>query len=81
MNYDKRMFRWLALLMFLPLMLAFFGGERFRYPCQDPANWNTQACQKPGCEIHRQCPEHIFDRDAEVKELIDKQGSIKGAVK
>ena len=41
------------------LLLA--GCEaRFRYPCQDPANWHTEECSKPICEINQTCPEHIF---------------------
>lgn len=54
------MFKWLALLLFLPLMLAFFGGDRFRYPCQDPANWDKEFCKMPLCDVTRTCPEHIF---------------------
>ena len=57
---DRRLFKWLALLILLPLALAIFGGDRFRYPCQDPANWDKAECQKPLCDVTRQCPEHIF---------------------
>ena len=57
---DRKLFKWLALLIFLPLMLAIFGGDRFRYPCQDPANWDKPICQKPACDVTRTCPEHIF---------------------
>jgi hypothetical protein len=60
MNSDKRMFKWFGLLIILPVVLAAFGGDRFRYPCQDPDNWDKQECQKPHCEVTRTCPEHIF---------------------
>jgi hypothetical protein len=59
-NNDKKLFKWLLLLISLPILLAFFGGDRYRYPCQDPANWSSEACQKPLCEVNRQCPELIF---------------------
>jgi len=59
-NKDQRLLKWLVLLIAMPVMLAFFGGDRFRYPCQDPENWGTADCQRPICEVHRQCPEHIF---------------------
>ena len=50
---DKKMF-WFALgLILLPLTLAFFGGDRFRYPCQDPENWDKPICQKPACDVTR----------------------------
>lgn len=57
---DKKLFRWLGLLILLPLALAVFGGDNFRYPCQDPANWGKDICQKPLCEVTRTCPEQIF---------------------
>lgn len=81
MNNDKKLFRWLGLLVFIPLVLAFLGGDRFRYPCQNPENWHTEACVKPACEIHRQCPEHIFDDDSEIQEIIARQAASKGTTK
>ena len=57
---DKKMFKWLALLVLLPLALAIFGGDRFRYPCQDPSNWDKPICQKPACDVTRTCIEHVF---------------------
>lgn len=60
MNSDLRLFKFMALLIVLPLALAMFGGDRFRYPCHDPDNWDSKQCQKPYCEVTRTCPEHIF---------------------
>jgi hypothetical protein len=57
---DTKLFKWLGLLILLPLMLAIFGGDRFRYPCQDPDNWDKKECTKPTCEVTRTCPEHIL---------------------
>ena len=44
----------------LPLALAFFGKDSFRYPCQDPTNWDKDFCKMPICDVTRTCPEHIF---------------------
>jgi hypothetical protein len=58
---DKKLFVGaLALLVFIPLIMAVFGGDKFRYPCQDPANWNESFCKPPICDVTRTCPEHIF---------------------
>jgi hypothetical protein len=57
---DKKLFKWLSLLVLLPLALAIFGGDRFRYPCQDPENWEKAICQKPACDVTRTCIEHVF---------------------
>jgi hypothetical protein len=60
MKSDIRMFKWLAFLIALPIALAVFGGDSFRYPCQDPKNWDKDVCKKPACDVTRTCPEHVF---------------------
>lgn len=77
MTNDKKLFKWLGLLLILPLMLAIFGGDRFRYPCQDPDNWNTKECTKPTCEATRTCPEHILKEDY-AKKITTPTPVIKG---
>lgn len=57
---DRKLFYYLMVLLILPIALAVFGGDRFRYPCQDPANWDKEICQKPRCDVTRTCPEHVF---------------------
>mgnify|MGYP003350180185 CR=1 FL=1 len=57
---DKRLVKYLLLLLLFPLVLAYCSGDRFRYPCQDPANWDKAMCQKPQCDVTRTCPEHVF---------------------
>jgi hypothetical protein len=57
---DRKLFFGALFLLILPLTLAFFGGDRFRYPCQDPNNWNKSICQKPQCDVTRTCVEHVF---------------------
>lgn len=58
--HDKKLLYYLLVLLVLPIALAIFGGDRFRYPCQDPANWDKEICQKPKCDVTRTCPEHVF---------------------
>ena len=60
MNSDLRLFKWVVILLALPLGLAVFGGDSFRYPCQDPKNWDKEMCKLPTCDVTRTCPEHIF---------------------
>lgn len=33
--------------------------ERYRYPCQDPHNWNEEHCKKPFCSGNGTCPEDL----------------------
>jgi hypothetical protein len=57
---DQKLFKFLLFLIVLPVGLAIFGGDRFRYPCQDPKNWDKQMCKFPDCDVTRTCPEHVF---------------------
>lgn len=57
---DKKLIKFLVILLLLPLTLAYFSGDKFRYPCQDPANWDKDMCKVPWCDVTRTCPEHIF---------------------
>jgi len=58
--HDLKMIKFLVGLLMLPIGLAFFGGDKFRYPCQDPANWDKDICKPPICDVTRTCPEHVF---------------------
>lgn len=35
-------------------------NDSYRYPCQDPANWETAECKPPICEASGTCPEDIY---------------------
>jgi hypothetical protein len=50
------------------LMLAGCDYQYYRYPCQNPANWDSPECQKPICEVNQTCPEHIFKDKVRCKE-------------
>ena len=51
------------LLLVLPFLVA--CQERYRYPCQDPNNWDKQFCQKPYCSANGTCPEDLrhYEKD------------------
>jgi hypothetical protein len=57
---DKKLVKFLIVLLLLPLTLAYFSGDKFRYPCQDPTNWDKDMCKLPLCDVTRTCPQHIF---------------------
>lgn len=86
------MFKILAI-MLVSFLLAGCGDlQRYRYPCQDHNNWDKPECQKPLCEIHRECPEHIFYNGTskavldyiagkEAVEIVTSRASRKGECK
>lgn len=49
----------------LALSLLFVAGceDHYRYPCQDPANWNSEECQRPVCEAEGICPDQLLGRE------------------
>lgn len=61
------------------LILAGCDLERYRYPCQNPDNWDTQQCKKPLCEVSQTCPEHIFKQQDDVirasMEIVERRAS------
>jgi hypothetical protein len=54
--------KYLALLI-LPLLVA--CSENYRYPCQDPDNWEKKECKKPFCSANGTCPEDLtpYEKD------------------
>lgn len=54
------MVKYIGLLLTLLLVSC---DSYYRYPCQNPSNWDKDMCKKPWCEIDRTCPEHIFKED------------------
>jgi len=59
---DLKLLKWVLLVLAIPVLMAMCsgGGEQFRYPCQNPANWEKDFCKMPLCDVTRTCPEHIF---------------------
>jgi hypothetical protein len=70
---DKKLLWLIGILLLIPVAFAIVSKETFRYPCQDPANWDKDICKLPLCDVNRTCPEHIFKggRDPRLGPLKD----------
>jgi hypothetical protein len=60
--------RWAVMLVVgLVLMLMFASlaacQDRYRYPCQDPKNWDREECKRPLCAATQTCPEQLTKPD------------------
>ena len=77
---DQKLMKYLLLLIVFPILLAMFSGDRFRYPCQDPANWDKDFCKLPTCDVTRTCPEHIFKGQRDPRLGPPKDDQTKPAV-
>ena len=51
----------------LSLLLLVGCDDRYRYPCQNPANFYKPECQKPQCLFTQVCPEYL------VAPVLEKQ--------
>jgi hypothetical protein len=53
----------------LSVFLVLLTGceDRFRYPCQNPANWNNTECKAPICTATGTCPEQLIKPEQEKK--------------
>jgi hypothetical protein len=45
---------------FLALFMVTGCEDRFRYACQDPANFNNPRCQPPACEADGTCTKDLL---------------------
>jgi len=55
----------------LALGLSGCGYEgRFRYPCQDPKNWESAECKPPICTADGACPEDLVEQP-KVEETVN----------
>ncbi len=44
-----------AVMLTLSLLLVAGCSDTYRYPCQDPANWKKEECNRPACEADGMC--------------------------
>jgi hypothetical protein len=53
----------------LSILLVLLTGceDRFRYPCQDPQNWELDECKPPICTASGTCPEQLVTIEKEKK--------------
>ena len=52
------------LVALLGLLLSGCGYDgHYRYPCQDPANWEKAECKPPLCTAAGACPEDLVGTD------------------
>jgi len=53
---------WLYKLLVLVLILLSVASceDRFRYPCQDPTNWDKAECKPPICTATATCPNDLI---------------------
>lgn len=66
--------------IFITATLLLLSGcdQYFRYPCQNPDMWNDPRCKKPLCEVNRDCPHLILEKQQILIPQQDKGAKSKG---
>ena len=60
-------------IVLLGLILSGCGYDgHYRYPCQDPANWEKAECNPPLCEAYGYCTSDLLGFDPKTGEKIEK---------
>ena len=71
----------MRLICCIALVLLVGCQDRFRYPCQDPDNWEKKECKRPYCSATGTCPDQLTKpedmKDESVK--VDKPVSCNDA--
>ena len=47
------------ILLTLSILTLSACSDSYRYPCQDPDNWDDKYCKKPFCSANGTCPEDL----------------------
>jgi hypothetical protein len=65
-------------LVFLPILaLASCGYDgKYRYECQDPANWGKTECNPPECKVDGACTETLLGWDPNEVTETTVEGTI-----
>jgi hypothetical protein len=57
----------MKIFLLMALVLLSACEDRFRYPCQDPQNWQNAECKPPICTATGTCPEQLVKLEQEKK--------------
>lgn len=54
-----------AVLFAAPIATSCGYDGYYRYPCQDPTNWENEECQRPLCETGTGCTDDLIGKEGE----------------
>jgi hypothetical protein len=57
----------MKIFLLMALVLLSACEDRFRYPCQNPENWQNTECKPPICTATATCPEQLVKSEQEKK--------------
>lgn len=67
-----------SILIIISTAVMLGGCEpRYRYECQDPANWGLAQCKEPACSSTKTCPEDLIGEEivrGKIEAVMEQQG-------
>ena len=66
MRYNRTMKKLIGIALLSSVMLSLTGcgySGFYRYPCQDPKNWELKECNPPVCEAGGLCTKDLIPQD------------------
>lgn len=62
MRLTLSLFGTACFILLVSLVIGNLGGcqARYRYPCQDPINWNKEECHNDICKVEGDCTSHTL---------------------
>jgi hypothetical protein len=64
----------LSLALAFLFMLASCGYDGgYRYPCQDPENWENEECNPPICKVNGACTEDLLGFNPTLESLVNPE--------
>lgn len=69
MKMEKHDWALIGVMLVSGLLCLLLAGceDRFRYPCQDPKNWELAECKPPICTATGTCPDQLIKPEQEKK--------------
>lgn len=69
MKMEKHDWALIGVMLVTGLLCVLLSGcsDRFRYPCQDPKNWELDECKPPICTATGTCPDQLVKPEQEKK--------------
>ena len=64
----------------LSLLLVAGCSDHYRYPCQDPANWKKEECNRPACEADGMCWDKLSGVDPKELEIKPTKVEVESTV-
>ena len=69
-----------VIVLVLGVIYVFTAPDVYRYPCQDPANWELEECNPPMCEATGACTKDLIANGEDITTQLEKMKATEEAL-